>query len=99
MKPQNELLKYVSAAPNMVEVELLIAQVTDNYTSRFAQEVRKLKRDVESQENWIKSCLEHFRADIIRDKQALFAAIPEELKHTRMYKKLASSMAVQAREI
>lgn len=93
-----EKINYVkNTAPNMVEVDGILNSVTEDYITKYANEVEKApKADIyRSQVKWIGEAVRYFITEIHADKMAIWAAIPERFYRSHIYQRLAVSQFVK----
>lgn len=95
----SEKINYVkNSASNMVQVDNLISSVTEDYITKYANEVDKAPSvDIyRSQQKWVGEAVRYFIDEIHADKKAIWDVIPERFHKSHIYKRLALSQFVTA---
>lgn len=94
----SEKIAYVKTVPNMVQVEGLLASITADYMTRYANEVERAPAaHYGTQSAWISKAIRFFIADIHRDKLAIWNNIPDRFKGCTIYQRLAVSQFVTSK--
>jgi hypothetical protein len=81
----------ILTAGNMVEVEHTLANIAQFYLNEFAATVRRLNREVETQDHWLTDFRKRYGAKIKAERGRLIALIPEKFHNCTIYKNLPVS--------
>jgi len=83
------LLEQVKKAHNMVEVENILGQVTQNYLTLYAKTIRR--NNGGDYRAWVREAIAAYRKEIARAKAEILDNIPARLRTCLMYKALVSA--------
>ena len=94
---QQHKIEYVKNAPNMIEIEGVLNSVTEDYLTKYANEVEKAPAsdNYGTQSKWIEKAVRFHIASIHTDKLAIFNAIPARFYKTAIYQRLSVSQFVK----